>query len=323
MSGTNKFRYNNYCVCGNQECFRVQTQLCELVTPATSKGDDDTNDQPQPPTTDVWCHPSPLSILFNPTETNYQSWLFILSVCHHIPRFKDLFIAYVTDIFKDASSLGSKTKTKQWYINRIHFPRGLLENRATYNILQNVSLMSPSVAKRLANHDGDKPRTLEYVNTVAFLDKLADRILGPTNSLSQFQQSKKAGLDGYYVQAPVEVINEARFVLATMLSNATRRSTKLSINREAAPTPKRKQDHRLVTPSTKKAKTPATSKQQNPLCFVDAIVASTTTTTSLLSPTRGWPAAASATTAAAGLPSVAVLVCELGSLEHKCFGISI
>ena len=168
MPSTNKFRFNNYCVCGNQDCFLVQTQFCQLVSPPTT-GDDDK----QPPTpTDVWCHPRPLSIKFNPTESNYRSWLFILCICHHIPRFKVVFLAFVSEFFQDNPlPMTSRTTTRDWYINWIHFPRGLLENRSTHKILQNQTLMSPAVAKRLSRHDDNKSRMLEHVNTVSFLDK--------------------------------------------------------------------------------------------------------------------------------------------------------
>jgi hypothetical protein len=40
MSSANKFRFNKHCVCRKPECFFVQTQLCELVTPATTEGDE-------------------------------------------------------------------------------------------------------------------------------------------------------------------------------------------------------------------------------------------------------------------------------------------
>ena len=41
MSSANKFRFNKQCVCRKWPFFFVQTQLCELVTPATTVGDEE------------------------------------------------------------------------------------------------------------------------------------------------------------------------------------------------------------------------------------------------------------------------------------------
>ncbi len=136
MSSANKFRFNNQCVCRKQQCFFVQTQLCELVTPSTTVGDE----PPVSDVTDVWCQPRPVSIYFQPAEAKYQTWLLLLSLCHHIKGFTEEFLSVLAD-FDAPPSLGGRTAAKQWFVNRIHFLRALLENRSTHLISQNTTLM--------------------------------------------------------------------------------------------------------------------------------------------------------------------------------------
>ena len=255
----------------------MQTQLCELVTPATTVGD-----EPSVSTaTDVWCQPRPVSIYFQPTESKYQTWLLLLSLCHHIKGFQKEFLSVLAD-FDTPPSLGGRTVVKQWFINRIHFPRALLENRSTHEISQNATLMCAAVTKRLMKHDGKKTRMMEHVNTVEFLENLGKRILSAT-AFQQFQSKKQQDLEDHYVQAPVGVIDEAKLFLATSSNSPS----KLSINRGPPPTKlpskrKRLSPTQRVTPSTSK-KAKQTINQQNSVHFVDAIVRRNVSTTS---PTR-------------------------------------
>ena len=116
-----KIIFNLYCICGKQECFLVQTQLCQFVTtPNTTVGN-----AANGATTDVWCEPRPISIRFSPANSSYKTWLYLLSFCHHIRGFKETFIATISA--GDGISSGAPTSTKNWFINRIHFPHALLE----------------------------------------------------------------------------------------------------------------------------------------------------------------------------------------------------
>jgi hypothetical protein len=116
-----KFYHNKLCVCGNEECFMVQTQLCELALPPPSS----TAGASEPPMT------------FNPHTSTYQNWLLVLSICHHIPAFSDKFLAMTK--FDDV--VAPMKNSRQWFINRIHFPRSLLENWSTHKIHRNQSLL--------------------------------------------------------------------------------------------------------------------------------------------------------------------------------------
>jgi hypothetical protein len=118
------------CICGKQQCFSVQTQLCEVVASRrpTTKNDDDDSKPGQ--TEDVWGYATPIVFLFDPATAKHSSWIFLLSLCHHIKGFEEV----VKTTF-DLSVLDpSAPKNKKWFINRLHFPRALLENRATYNM---------------------------------------------------------------------------------------------------------------------------------------------------------------------------------------------
>ena len=212
-----KINFNLYCICGNQDCFSVQTQLCQFVTTAgnDAKG----------ATTDVWCEPRPISIRFSPLDSTYKTWLYLLSCCHHIRGFKETFIAAAV---AGLSSGAPTTSTSNWFINRIHFPRALLENRSTQKIFQNQTLMSAAVTDYLKGFDDGKDRMMEPVNTVEFLEKLAKQILVPVALFEAFRSSKKNNkFDKCYVQAPVGALNDAKLYLAALLNSRT----KLSINR--------------------------------------------------------------------------------------------
>ena len=237
---TMQYRFNKSCVCRNEECFFVQDQLCRF-TGESSGGN-----------AAVWCKPLPIKIIFDPSKSNYKTWLFLLSICHHIPKFQKTFIATMFSSIKG--------RKKQWFINRIHFPRALLENRATYEVLQNQKLLSPAVANRLTEFDGNKKRIVESVNMVLFLEKLAKRIL-PANAYRQFQKSKTetGGKEEYFVQAPVGTLHEAKEYISVLKS-----SGKL----EQKPPPEslcRHQPPPQVMPSPKKAK--LQQHEENPLHF--------------------------------------------------------
>jgi len=162
--------------------------------------------------TDVWCQPRPVSIYFQPAEAKYQTWLLLLSLCHHIKGFTEEFLSVLAD-FDAPPSLGGRTAAKQWFVNRIHFLRALLENRSTHLISQNTTLMGAAVVNRLTKHDGGNKRMSEHVNTVEFLENLGKRILSAT-AFEQFQSKKQQGFEDHYVQAPLGVIDEAKIFLA-------------------------------------------------------------------------------------------------------------
>ena len=273
MSTANKFRFNKQCVCGKKECFLVQTQLCELVSLATTG---DAGGAANPAATDVWCQPRPFSIFFHPIKSNYRTWLLLLSVVHHVPGFITKFLDAITEFDTKTSMVGGRTKPKQFFINRIHFPRALLQNREHFGLSQNQTLMPAPLANHLADLDDNKKRMVERVNTVAYLGKLAKRILRRNAALLHFQRTKtEEQLDeNYYVQAPVEVLHEAKLLLAALSTFPS----KLSINRRQLlpppPTlPKRKRLACEVTESSKKTK--LVHNQHDPLQFIDSIVTNT------------------------------------------------
>ena len=209
----------------------------------------------------------PIRIQLDPTKANnYKAWLLLLSLCHHIPEFKEKFISttFLPQVVgrrtDDAQEPQPAPGTKQWFVNRIHFPRALLEHRSTYKISQNLSLLPPAVAKRIAKIDG-KGRLIETVNKVSALERFAKRIL-PATAFKQFQQSQKQkGCQHYYVQAPVGTLDEAKLYVSSLL-----RFGKLALNRKplVAPTKrastKKRPPAAQVTPSAKKAKLVAPTK---------------------------------------------------------------
>ena len=182
----------------------------------------------QKPKEDVWCRPSPFTVAFHPEKSKYNSWILFLCLCHHFPSFKDNFIA----------TAQSKTpKIKQWYINRHHFPRALLENRSTYGVSSLISLLTEAAAERIVELIGNK-RLLSTVNRVSQLKTYAEEIL-PEVALRRFryQAGKKSGKghqppvkDHYYVQAPVGKVLEAKQYIATVNQSQDEGSTSPSGN---------------------------------------------------------------------------------------------
>jgi hypothetical protein len=244
-------------VCANPQCFDVQTTLCNYTQNQPSgRGREGTS-------VDVWCQ-QPIKVRFDWAAASFKSWLFILSLCHHLPKFKALFL----------STAFLSTKGKQvFFINRIHFPRAILENRSQ----QPTALMTPSDAKRIASLDAME-RIVETVNTVDSLELLAKRILG-TEMHNAFRESRKDGFGSYFVQAPVGPFSEA---VTHAKHLAKGKEDGLSLKRVATlpllyVTP---------TPSLKKQKTAAVYDQAG---LMDAIVASS----SIASPLRsGLPGTA-------------------------------
>ena len=129
----------------------IQQQV--LHTTATT-----TTDTASPPTTtattatspsidDPWCQSSPYSILFEPQRASYPTWLFVLSVYHHIPEFRQQFLGVVGERNPAGATGGSVLHQHQrWYINRIHFPRRLLKYRQSNKDNGHILKMHLSVA---------------------------------------------------------------------------------------------------------------------------------------------------------------------------------
>jgi hypothetical protein len=67
--------------------------------------------------------------------------------------------------------------SRQWFINRIHFPCSLLENQCTHKIHSNQLLLPAAVARHLSASEDNKTRMVEYVNTKAFLEGFGGWIL--------------------------------------------------------------------------------------------------------------------------------------------------
>ena len=267
-----KFSFNDLCVCGKQQCFSVQTQLCELATQQITTAGADGAESP-PVIADVWCQPRPIKITFNPHTSKYKNWLLVLSLCHHIPAFKKKFLS--TTEFE--SPFNPKKNNKQWFINRIHFTRALLENRSDFEILQHQSLLSPHLARHLAEEfDEMNDRMIERVNTVSFLEGFARRILPPV-ALQLFiaSMNEKTQDPDYFVQAPVGSLHDAKLHLSGLLLGS---AGKASLNRKPSPivfsSKKRPRPPAKVTPSSVKKFRHGPS-EVDPLYFIDAIASST------------------------------------------------
>jgi len=234
------FRSNNLCICCKPECFSIQTQLCELAKQQTTPGLADT-ESPKITNDDVWCHPRPIKIKFNPNTSNYGTWILILSLCHHYPVFKENFLRS-TDFDSDDTK-----KRKEWHINRIHFTRALLEHRSDHDITQYQTTLSPSLAQKLASFDdvNKKQRMTEYINTVAFLDGLGQRILS-ASALQKFETSRPQQPPKlqYYVQAPVGPLNDAKLYLSSLLkaSSSKRKDPPLLLSTTVTPSPATKKN---------------------------------------------------------------------------------
>ena len=174
-------------------------------------------------------HPVPMKLTFNPHTAKYKNWLLLLSICHHLPAFLPVFLSHIS-CFESSDS----KRTKQWFINRIHFTRALLEQRGHFDIAQNQALLPPSTAKSLSVFDNEKKCMIKNVNTVSFLDGVAQRIL-PDFALHLFHQSRLATpklstLQDHFVQAPVSTLNEAKMhLLASSSILAAGPGGKLSI----------------------------------------------------------------------------------------------
>jgi hypothetical protein len=117
--------------------------------------------------------------------------------------------------------------------------------------------MTPTVASRMAAHDDNKMRICEECNTVASLEKLAQRIL-PQRFFEIFQASmsvadKRATTKSLFVQCPVSPFKEAEILAKSRFKEAN----SASLNR-----PPR------VTPSaTKKRKTVVV----DPISYMDSL----------------------------------------------------
>ena len=90
--------------------------------------------------TSGWCLVRPFSIFFHPINSNYRTWLLLLSVVHHIPGFITKFLDAFTEFDTSPSMAGGWTKHKQFFINRIHFPHALLQNWENFGLNQNQTL---------------------------------------------------------------------------------------------------------------------------------------------------------------------------------------
>jgi hypothetical protein len=218
-----------YCLCKNKLCGFTQKNLSGYnkgPIPSRHKG-----------SAAKWCKPlaKPIKVHFDPDKSNYQSWLLILSICHHIPAFLTEFRHHFI-VNSSPLSGGEKKPRKQWLINRIHFPGALLVHREEKKckLSFNTSVMSPAVAKFLDGidnaHDGlgYKKRMTDRENTVGFLETYARGILS-ANLFQVFMNSKgrvktkNLPSPDYLVQAPVISIEDVcRFCLALKIQIPTR-----------------------------------------------------------------------------------------------------
>ena len=100
----------NTCVCQKPECSGTQKDLVIYHTASSS------ND-------DVWGLANPISVRFDANNASYKTWLFLLGLCKHIRAFEQNF-----------PEISKRSGATNIFVNRIHFPRALLEHRETYKI---------------------------------------------------------------------------------------------------------------------------------------------------------------------------------------------
>jgi hypothetical protein len=108
-----------------------------------------------------------------PVKSTYRNWLSILALCRHIRGVKERFLSEFLQEHEEQSAGG----VQRIYVNRIHFPIALLQNRTTYGLSRFNTLMKPAIALRISRHDDNNLRILEACNTVASLENFAERIL--------------------------------------------------------------------------------------------------------------------------------------------------
>ena len=181
-----------------------------------------------------WCTPAmPLRVQLHSQQSNYSTWLMIISICYHIPVFLATFLKDMGDVQTPPQDPRPK---KQWFINRRHFPATLLSplRRKKMGLSTYTKVLSPAVAKVLEQLDSSSvcgvvedriPITSEE-NTVRFLEEYAQRIL-PPNIYQEFLYAKRNPNrpvpDGdFYVQAPgVSSMEVIRFCALLNLPTAT------------------------------------------------------------------------------------------------------
>ena len=73
------------CVCENPQCLDVQTALCNYDQNQSHGCGEGTS-------SDVWCQ-HPIQVNFDWATASFKSWLFILSLCHHLTAFKKRFLS--------------------------------------------------------------------------------------------------------------------------------------------------------------------------------------------------------------------------------------
>ena len=94
------------CVCANPQCFDVQTALCKYDQNHSHAGCGEGTSG------NVWCQ-HPIQVNFDWATASFKSWLFILSLCHHLTEFKTTLVSFPTN----------KKQTMKVIINQIHFPK--------------------------------------------------------------------------------------------------------------------------------------------------------------------------------------------------------
>ena len=216
------YNHQGYCLCGNKECFDMQRKLSRYKGP-TPQGDE-------------WCKPTmPIKISFNARTANYRTWLLVLSICYHVPCF--LATAFRT------FDLPKRGGRDQWSINKIHFPRALLENRLKkkFGLSQNTSIMSPGVARHLESLDGgrNKLQMADTTNTSGFLEEYAERVLlAPVFQQFQKSKSRRNGRipKDYLVQAPLVSLDDVKgyFTLLKQATHLLPGSRNLAVKKNAA-----------------------------------------------------------------------------------------
>ncbi len=207
------------CICRNADCYLVQTQLWQHHNASKSLNGGTTNDQ------DVWCQPTPIRFTFDPMTANYKMWLFTLCLCRHIVGFESILVKRLFDSNADQTNSTSMV----FSINRIHFPRVLLEQSKSH-----TTPFPLDVAKKLASIDGSK-RIKEQINRASSLDLFGARIL-PEAARLLFQNSKQnSRFDTFFVFSACVSPNEAKQFATVYIETVSGRKASISRNTRTTP----------------------------------------------------------------------------------------
>lgn len=205
------------CSCGDERCFEAYKSILEHA-----------------PDGDVWKE-APFRFVID-GNTTLKTWLVALSACHHIPSIADKLVA------------GERNFT----INKLHYPRILLQKRSTYSMARLTTSMSRSLVNKLSQLDENR-RMAEECNTVQAIIKRSKRQYPEFEESISSAETRCANVDkDDYVQSPCVPIMEVSEFLVPIKKN---KSLKRAIT---TVTPSQSAKKRCQSPPSKLAPTTPT-----------------------------------------------------------------